>query len=42
MENQRERLQPIREEAEADIPQRQMTMKDFWRPVIQDEYSTMR
>ena len=29
MENQRERLQPIPEEAEADRPQRQMTMEDF-------------
>ena len=42
MENQRERLQPIQEEAEAYRPQRQMTMEDFWRPVIQDEYSVVR
>ena len=42
MANQRERLQPILEEAKTDRPQRQMTMEDFWRPVIQDEYSTMR
>ena len=35
-------MQPILEEAEAERPQRQMTMEDFWRPVIQDEYSTMR
>ena len=42
MENQRERLQPISEEAKTDRPQRQMTMEDFWRPVIQDECSTMR
>ena len=35
-------MQPILEEAENEIPQRQMTMEDFWRPVIQDEYSTMR
>ena len=42
MENQRERLQHILEEAEADRPQRKMTMDDFWRPIIQDEYSTMR
>ena len=34
MANQRERLQPILEEAETDRPQRQMTMEDFWRPVI--------
>ena len=44
MTHQRERLQPIPEEAEveADRPQRQMTMEDFWRPVIQDEYYAMR
>ena len=29
MKNQRERLQPIPEEAETDRPQRQMTMEDF-------------
>ena len=29
MENQREILQPILEEAETEKPQRQMTMKDF-------------
>ena len=34
MANQREKLQPILEEAEADRPQRQMTMENFWRPVI--------
>ena len=42
MTNQRERLQPIREEVETNRPQRQMTMEDFWRPVIQDEYSAVR
>ena len=42
MANQRERLQPIPEEEEAEIPQRQMTMEDFWRPIIQDEYSAVR
>ena len=42
MENQREILQPIPEEAEADIPQRQMTMEDFWRLVIQDVYFVVR
>ena len=42
MENQRERMQPIPEEAKNERPQRQMTMEDFWRPVIQDEYSTVR
>ena len=40
--NQRERMQPIPEEAETKRPQRKMTMEDFWRPVIQDEYSTVR
>ena len=35
MENQRERLQHIQEEAEAYRPQRQMTMEDFWGPIIQ-------
>ena len=42
MENQRERLQPIPKEAETDIPQRKMTMEDFWTLVIQDEYSVVR
>ena len=42
MTNQRERLQPIPEEAETERPQRQMTMEDFWRHVIQDEYSAVR
>ena len=42
IENQRERLQPIPEEAEANRPQRKMTMEDFWRPVFQDEYSVVR
>ena len=42
MENQRERLQPVPEEAETERPQRQITMEDFWRLVIQDEYSTVR
>ena len=42
MENQREKLQPISEEAETDKPQRQMAMEDFWRPVIQDEYFVVR
>ena len=42
MENQRERLQPILEEDEADRPQRQLTIKDFWKPVVQDECSIVR
>ena len=43
MANQRERLQAIPEE-EQDIErlQRQITMEDFWRPSIQDEYSAVR
>ena len=28
--------------AETERPQRQMTVEDFWRLVIQDEYSAMR
>ena len=42
MENQRERLQHILEEEKTERPQRQMTMEDFWRLVIQDEYSSVR
>ena len=42
MAGQRERLQPIPEEVEVERPQRQMTMEDFLRPIIQDEYSTVR
>ena len=41
--NQRERLQAIpEEEAEIERPQRQITMEDFWRRSIQDEYSVVR
>ena len=43
MENQRKRLQSIPEEdEEAERLQRPNTMEDFWRPVIQEEYSTVR
>ena len=43
MANQRERLQAIpEEEEEAKRHQRPNTMKDFWRPIIQEEYSAMR
>ena len=43
MTNQRERLQAIpEEEEEAKRHQRPNTMKDFWRPIIQEEYSAMR
>ena len=39
MVNQRERLQAI---PEAERTQRPNTMKDFWRPIIQEEYSAVR
>ena len=42
MVEQRKRMQPILEEEVAERPQRKMTMEDFWRPAIQDEYSTVR
>ena len=43
MENQRERLQAIpKEEEEIERPQREMTIEDFWRPSIQDEYYAVR
>ena len=43
MENQRERLQTIPEEEEKpERYQRPNTMEDFWRPIIQEEYSAMR
>ena len=42
MANHKERIQPIPKEAETERPQRQMTMEDFWRPSIQDEYSAVR
>ena len=43
MANQREILQAILEEkAETKRPQRKMTVEDFWRPSIQDEYFAMR
>ena len=43
MENQRERLQAIlEEEEEAERPQRPNTIQEFWRPIIQEEYSAMR
>ena len=35
-------MQPIPEEAETKRPQRQMTMEDFWRTMIQDEYFAVR
>ena len=43
MENQRERLQAIlEEEEEVERSQRPNTMEKFWRPIIQEEYSTVR
>ena len=35
-------MQPILEEETIERPQREMTMEDFWRLVIQDEYSAVR
>ena len=42
MDNQIERLQTIPEEEEAERPWRPNTMDEFWRPIIQEEYSTVR
>ena len=43
MANQRERLQAIpEEEEEVERPQRPNTMEEFWRPIIQEEYSDVR
>ena len=45
MANQRERLQAIpkeEEEEEVERNQRPNTMEDFWTPIIQEEYSTVR
>ena len=42
MANQRERLQVIPEEEEVERNQRPNTMEDFWRPIIQEEYSAIR
>ena len=42
MAKQREIRKPILEEAVTKRHQRQMTMEDFWRPIIQDEYSIVR
>ena len=42
MENQRERLQTIPEEEEVERPQRPNIMEEFWWPIIQEEYSTVR
>ena len=43
MENQRERLQAIlEEEEEVKRTRRPNTMEEFWRPIIQEEYSIVR
>ena len=42
MTNQRETLQTISEEEEIERPQRPNTMEEFWRPIIQEEYSVVR
>ena len=42
MANQIERLHIIPEEEEAKKPQRPNTMEEFWRPIIQEEYSVVR
>ena len=42
MENQRERLHAIPEEEEAEKTQRPNNIEDFWRPIIQEEYSVVR
>ena len=42
MANQIERLQTIPEEEETEIPQKPNTMEEFWRPIIQEEYSAVR
>ena len=43
MANQRERLQAVpEEEEEVERNQGLNTMEDFWRPIIQEEYSEVR
>ena len=43
MASQRERLRTIpEEEEEVERIQRPNTMEDFWRPIIQEEYSAVR
>ena len=43
MENQRERLHAIlQEEEEVERNQISNNIEDFWRPIIQEEYSTVR
>ena len=42
MDNQIKRLQNIPEEEEPERPHRPNTMEEFWRPIIQEEYSAVR
>ena len=42
MANQIERLHTILEEEEVERPRRPNTMEEFWRPIIQEEYSAVR
>ena len=42
MEEYREIHQNTQIEATTERPQRKGTMKDFWRPIIRDEYSVVR
>ena len=42
MANQIERLQTIPKEEEAKRQKRPNTMEEFWRPIIQEEYSIVR
>ena len=42
MANQIERLQTVPEEEEVERPQRPNTMEEFWRSIIQEEYSAVR
>ena len=42
MANQIEKLQTIQKEEELERPQRPNTMEEFWRPILQEEYSAVR
>ena len=42
MAHQIERLQTIPKEEKVERPQRPNTMEEFWRPIIQEEYSAVR
>ena len=42
MDNQIERLLTILEKEEAERPQRPNIIEEFWRPIIQEEYSAVR